>query len=378
VSEPSNATSRAWVDVDLDALRRNLRRVRHASGAGLLPMLKADAYGMGMAAVLRAVAAEEPWAVGVAAVAEGEALRALGWTGRVVVFAPVPPGEHERAARAGLALAISDLEALERWARCARAVGARLAFHAELDTGMGRAGFPAGEAAEWGARAAEIAGDLLAWEGCFTHFHSADEPDLAPTDAQVRDFRAALERLPAEPEGSPRRVVHCANSAAAVRRGGYGMDLVRPGIFLYGGDAGPDARPEAVAALRARVALVRQVPPGHSVGYGATYRARRRESWATVAIGYGDGLPRALGSTGGEALLGGRRVPIVGRISMDVTVLDATDVPGVRAGDVATFFGADGGAEIRVDEVAARVGTISYEVLTGLTGRLPRVYHDGG
>ncbi len=120
------------------------------------------------------------------------------------------------------------------------------------------------------------------------------------------------------------------------------------------------------------------MPPGHSVGYGATYRARRPETWATVAIGYGDGLPRALGATGGEALLGGRRVPIVGRISMDVTVLDATDVPGVRAGDAATFFGADGGAEIRVDEVAARVGTISYEVLTGLTGRLPRVYHDGG
>jgi alanine racemase len=372
-------TSRAWVDVDLGALRRNLAAVRRAApGAEPVPMLKADAYGLGMEAVLGAVTADAPpWAVGVAAVAEGEALRALGWAGRVVVFAPVPPGEYERAAAADLALALSEIDAVERWAECARAAGRRLAFHAEIDTGMGRAGLPAAEAAEWGARIAGISGDLLAWEGCFTHFHSADEPDLGPTDAQVRDFRAALERLPPEPEGAPRRLAHCANSAASVRRGGYGMELVRPGIFLYGGDAGPGAVPEPVAALRARVALVREVPPGHTVGYGATYRARRRETWATVALGYGDGLPRALAANGGEALLHGRRVPIVGRISMDVTVLDATGVPGVRAGDVATFFGTDGGEEIRVDQVAARVGTISYEILTGLTGRLPRAYRDG-
>lgn len=374
-------TSRAWVEVDLGALERNLLRVSEAApGAGVVPMLKADAYGLGTGAVLRAVthalAPTGPWAIGVAAVAEGEALRGLGWAGRVLVFSPVV-GEEERAARAGLTLAISDLEGLERWAAAGRQTGRRLAFHAEVDTGMGRAGLPAAGAAEWGARAVEIAGDLLAWEGCFTHFHSADEPDLAPTDEQVRLFRAALERLPPEAEGAPRRVVHCANSAAALRRGGYGMDLVRPGIFLYGGDAGPGVHAEPVAALRARVVLARRVPPGATAGYGATYAARREESWATVAAGYGDGVRRALAAGGGEALLRGRRVPVVGRISMDVTVLDATGVPGVRSGDVATFLGRDGGEEIRLDEVAARAGTISYEVLTGLSARLPRVYHGG-
>ncbi|HYJ79516.1 MAG TPA: alanine racemase [Longimicrobiaceae bacterium] len=374
-------TSRAWVEVDLGALERNLLRVSEAApGAGVVPMLKANAYGLGTAAVLRAVtralAPGGPWAIGVAAVAEGEALRGLGWAGRVLVFPPVA-GEEERAARAGLTLAVSDLDALERWAAAARRAGKRLAFHAEVDTGMGRAGFPPGSAAEWGARAAELSGDLLAWEGCFTHFHSADEPDLAPTDEQVRLFRAALERLPPEPEGGPRRVVHCANSAAALRRGGYGMDLVRPGIFLYGGDAGPGVHPEPVASLRARVVLARRVPPGTSAGYGATYVARREEGWATLAAGYGDGLPRALGPGGGEALLHGRRVPVVGRISMDVTVVDATGVPGVRSGDVATFLGRDGAEEIRLDEAAARAGTISYEVLTGLTARLPRLYQGG-
>ena len=358
------------------ALRRNLRRVLNAApGAAALPMLKANAYGLGMGPVLEMVRRElspgEPWAVGVAAVAEGEELRRLGWHGRAVVFAPVPPGEYDRAAEAGLTLALSETGAVRRWARAARRVGRRLAFHTEIDTGMGRAGFPAAGAAEWGRQVVEEAADLLAWEGCFTHFHSADEPDLAPTDAQHARLLQALERLPAV-EG--RRVVHSANSAASVRRGGYGGDVVRPGIFLYGGAAGPGAEPEPVAALRARIALVREVEAGSTCGYGATYTATRRERWGTVAIGYGDGLPRALGSAGGQAIVAGRLVPIRGRVSMDVTVVDLTDLPQAQAGDVATFFGRDGGAALTIDEVAARAGTISYEVLTGLGTRLPRVY----
>jgi alanine racemase len=382
VSDPSTAAARAWVEVDLGALQSNLRRVRQAApGAGVVPMLKADAYGLGMAQVLRAVVAatapEGPWAIGVAAVSEGEALRGFGWSGRVVVFAPVAPGEERRAAAAGLTLAVSDLDALDRWAAAAREAGRPLAFHLEVDTGMGRAGFPAAQAAEWGPAAAARAGDQMAWEGCFTHFHSADEPDLAPTDQQAARFRAVLAVLPQEPPGAPRRVVHCANSAAALRRGGYGMELVRPGIFLYGGRAGPGTEPEPVAAVRARVGRVAQVPAGTTLGYGATYRASRPERWASLSIGYGDGVRRALATSAGLALLRGVRVPIVGRISMDVTVVDATVVPAVTPGDVATLIGRDGEEEITVDQVAARVGTISYEILTGLGPRLPRMYRQG-
>jgi alanine racemase len=382
VSDPSTAAARAWVEVDLGALQSNLRRVRQAApGAGVVPMLKADAYGLGMAQVLRAVVAatapEGPWAIGVAAVSEGEALRGFGWSGRVVVFAPVAPGEERRAAAAGLTLAVSDLDALDRWAAAAREAGRPLVFHLEVDTGMGRAGFPAAQAAEWGPAAAARAGDQMAWEGCFTHFHSADEPDLAPTDEQAARFRAVLAALPPEPPGAPRRVVHCANSAAALRRGGYGMELVRPGIFLYGGRAGPGTEPEPVAAVRARVGRVAQVPAGTTLGYGATYRASRPERWASLSIGYGDGVRRALATSAGLALLRGVRVPIVGRISMDVTVVDATVVPAVTPGDVATLIGRDGEEEITVDQVAARVGTISYEILTGLGPRLPRMYRQG-
>lgn len=369
--------------MDEAALRRNLRRVRDAAGphASVLPMLKANAYGLGVAAVLRMVRAglapHELFGVGVAAVAEGEELRALGWTGRVVVFAPPPPDELPRAARAGLTPALSDLDAVRRWAAAAREQGRRLAFHAEVDTGMGRAGFHYAEAAAWGAAIQAETADLLEWEGCFTHFHSADEPELAPTDEQQRRFREAMDALPPPRDGSVRRVVHSANSAAALRRHGYGGDVVRPGIFLYGGSAGPDAVPEPVVSIRARVALVKEVPAGWTCGYGATYTARRPERWGTLAIGYGDGLPRALAPAGGQALVHGRRVPVIGRISMDMTVVDLTEVPEARAGDVATLVGADGTERIGLEEVAAKAGTISYEVLTGLGARLPRLYLEG-
>jgi alanine racemase len=368
--------------VDEAALRRNLRRVRDAAGAGasVVPMLKANAYGLGVQAVLRMVRAEladdELFAIGVAAVAEGEELRALGWTGRVVVFAPAPPGELARAAAADLTLALSDVEAVRGWARAARAAGRRLAFHAEIDTGMGRAGLAYDRAAEWGPAIREAAADLLEWEGCFTHFHSADEPDLGPTDEQQRRFRQVVDALPPPADGRPRRVIHSANSAASIRRHGFGGDVVRPGIFLYGGAAGPDARPEPVVSVRARIALVKEVPAGWSCGYGATYTARRPERWGTLAIGYGDGLRRAL-SPGGEALVHGRRVPVIGRISMDMTVVDLTEVPQAGVDDVATLIGRDGDEEITVDQVAARVGTISYEILTGLGARLPRLYVGG-
>lgn len=380
---PSTASrSRAWVEVDLAALRANLRRVREAvgRGTGIVPMVKADAYGLGVAAVSRALIRElapgGPWAFGVAAVAEGERLRELGWEGRVLVFTPPPPGELPRAARAGLTPCLSEPAAVERWAEEAERAGRRLAFHLEVDTGMGRAGLPWTEAAEWGAAVARAAGERLFWEGVFTHFHSADEPALEATDLQWARFREALALLPPQREGDPPRVVHTSNSAASLRRGGYGCDLVRPGIFLYGGAAGPGAVPRPVAALRARISLVREVPAGATVGYGATYAAPAPERWATAAIGYGDGIPRALGPAGGEAIVRGARVPIVGRISMDATVFNVGRLDPVVPGEVATLIGRDGSAEIRLDEVAERCGTISYEILTGLAPRLPRVYLD--
>jgi len=193
---------------------------------------------------------------------------------------------------------------------------------------------------------------------------------------ETRRFEAVLSSL-AVPEGD--FLVHALNSAGAMRCPEYARSAVRPGIFLYGGSVGDDlAAPEAVASVHACVVHVRPAETGATVGYGSTYRAEGRERWATLAIGYGDGWPRALGNRG-HALVRGHRVPIVGRISMDVTVVDISGLSApVRVGDVATLLGADGDERITVDEIATEAGTISYEILTGLTARLPRVWTDGG
>jgi alanine racemase len=382
VFDPSTTPrSRAWVEVRLDRLRANALALQRAVGpdTGLIPMVKADAYGLGTGPVVEALAAgrdaREPWAFGVAAVSEGEAIRRIGWRGRVLVFSPVPPGEYRRAGEAGLTPCLSDLGGVERWSRVARDLGRTLPFHVEIDTGMGRAGFPWDSAMEWAPAVADLAGSALEWEGTFTHFHSADGPELEPTDEQFERFRSALLSLP-EPARS-RASLHVANSAAALRRAGHGLAFARPGIFLYGGGAGAETAPAPVVSLRARLGLVREVPAGSTLGYGATYASSGPERWGTLCIGYGDGVPRALWPGRGEVLLRGRRVPVIGRVSMDMTTVDLTGVPDAQPGDMATLIGEDGAESITIDEVAARCGTISYEILTGLTPRLPRVYLEG-
>jgi len=338
-------------------------------------MVKAEAYGLGMAEVARALdcfpAPGGPWAFGVAAVAEGERLRASGWGGRILVFAPAPPDDYLRSAEAGLTLCLSEVAAVGRLASAAASLGRILSFHVEIDTGMGRAGLPWDAAGDWGPAILEAAGQDLLWEGTFTHFHSADEPEIEPTQLQWERFQEALRRLPSV---VPAPVQHVANSAGILRFGGFGCKLARPGIYLYGGRAGPGVVPLPVASLRARLVLIRDVAAGATVGYGATYRAAGPERWGTLAIGYGDGLPRALAAAGGAVLLRGRRVPIIGRVSMDMTTVDLSDLPDAEIGDVATIFGEDGPERIEVDEVARLCGTISYEILTRLGTRLPRVY----
>jgi alanine racemase len=238
---------------------------------------------------------------------------------------------------------------------------------------MGRAGFDWRETGAWGPAVRDRAGAGLTWQGVFTHFHGADAADGSQTATQWKRFGDAIAQLPVSREDL---MVHAANSAATVRWPEYAADAIRPGIFLYGGHPAPNVedviRPEPVVALRARLVHVRRAPPGTTVGYGATHVARNWERWGTLAIGYGDGLPRALGNQG-RALVRGTPVPIIGRISMDMTVVDITAVPDAEPGDVVTLIGHDGGSGIAVEEVASHAGTINYEILTGLTARLPRV-----
>ena len=367
----TNPTSRAWAEIDSAALLRNARSVQSSVGpnARLLPVVKADAYGLGVAETVQALRPADPWGFGVATAEEGMELRSLGVTRPVVVMSPVPEGSLRAALKADLQIGISSLDALRMTEDTARSLGTRAAIHLEIDTGMGRAGLDWRVADTWGPVVSQTTADGLRWVGCYTHLHSADE-DSASVHEQWRRFRSTLQHL--EPPAGV--VVHVLNSAGAVRFPEYGVTVVRPGIFLYGGGVGVGfPTPEPVVALRARVVHLKDAAPGDTVGYGATYRAKGPERWATLSIGYGDGLPRALGDQG-HALLQGGRTPIIGRISMDVTVVDITGAPDIELGDTATLIGADGDRRITLDEVAELAGTISYEVLTGLTTRIPRIW----
>ena len=366
--------ARAWVEVDLEALRDNYRAVREAVGPGpaIIAMVKADAYGLGAERVVRALEPLNPWGYGVATADEGAALRDFGVRRPIFVFGPLPPTAVATAAAARLGATISDIASLERWAAAAR--GDTLEFHVEIDTGMGRAGFDWRGTAEWSRAVHAIAqSGNVRWTGVMTHFHGADS-DAGASAMQWERFQDALGQLPIPREDL---MIHATNSAAALRWPSYAADAVRPGIFLYGGHPAPEAAPaiaapRPVASVRARLVLVRDVAAGSTVGYGATHVARNPERWGTLAIGYGDGVPRRLGNRG-SAIVRGRVVPFVGRISMDMTVVDITGVPEAAVGDVVTLIGSEGDAAISLDDVAAQAETISYEILTGLRPRLPRV-----
>ena len=397
-SPRSHPRRRAWVEVDGGAIRRNCERLRELVGRGVrvIAMVKCDGYGLGVENVVAALAPARPFGYGVATVDEGLELRRIGVREPVMVYCPVLPADLPRAVAASLVPAISDRAALTALTRVAAEIPPEalpLPFQVEIDTGMGRSGFPLADpgappggfpladpptpptgfpltatASGWWSGVQRALASGLRLFGVFTHLHSADAPDLASARRQIErfdDFVRGVEGI------GPGTVLHCANSAGAVRLSSRTANAVRPGIFLYGGPAGPGAvRPEAAVAVRARVVRIREVPPGTTVGYGATHRAPDRERWATVAIGYGDGLPRALGNRG-WGIAAGRRVPLVGRISMDTAVVRTCG--NTSPGDVVTFLGLDDGTELTLEEVADLAGTIGHQVLTGLSPRLPRI-----
>jgi alanine racemase len=350
---------RAWVEVDLGALQRNGRAIASRAGVPLLPMVKADGYGLGAEAAVRALEPLSPWGYGVATIDEGRALRAAGVERPIVVFTP-PLGEELADARsARLVPSLGDRESIVRWG----AAGG--AWHLAIDTGMTRSGV------RW-SEVGALADVLRAHppEGAYTHFHSAERNDGSMLEQESR-FREALAALPARPS-----VVHAENGAAVARRAPSPWDLVRPGVFLYGVGSGPGTHiePEPVVALHARVVALHDIGDGETVSYEASYRAVGARRIATVALGYADGYRRSLGNRG-TALVGGRRVPVAGVVTMDMTMLDVTGVP-CAIGDVATFIGGDGGATLTVEEVARTADLSPYEMLTGLRQRLPRVYRE--
>jgi alanine racemase len=357
-----SATARVWVDVDLGALAANARTLAKACGTRLLPMVKANGYGLGAAQVARAVDPLDPWGFGVATVEEGVALRGSGVSRPILVVSPLTPEVLGPMLEHGFRPAIGDPAMLQRWITSSDGP-----FHLEIDTGMARAGVCWNDEAVL-REVVRLLGSASGWEGVFTHFHSADS-DPASVAEQWRRFQSVVSNLPRRPA-----LVHAANSAAALLGQEYAADLARPGIFLYGGQAGASApAPTPVASLRARVLAVRRVAAGESVSYGATWRAPRQTTVATLGIGYADGLPRAAERKDErrprQVELRGRAVPLVGRLTMDMCMV-AVDDGQVAVGDVATVFG----GIVSLDQQARASGTISYELLTALANRVPRCY----
>lgn len=368
-----------WVEIDLGAVRDNVAElVALASPAEVLAVVKADAYGHGAVPVARAaIDAGATW-LGVALVEEGAELREGGVHAAVLLLSEPPPEAAGEVVDRRLTPVVYTEVGIEALAKAVadRGLDVPLPVHLKVDTGMHRVGATPADALWLAERIAQR--PELRLEGVCTHFAVADEPENPYTAEQLErfvDVLAALERKGLRPP-----IVHAANSAGLLTAPRPYCNLVRAGIAIYGIAPAPElvgrARLRPALALKARVAHVKTLDAGARLSYGLRYELDRSARIATVPIGYADGVPRNLGTAGGEVLVGGRRHPIAGTITMDQLMVDVGDEP-VVVGDDVVLIGHQGDAEVTAQEWAQRLGTIAYEVVCGIAPRVPRVYLDG-
>jgi len=373
VSVPLRSTV---VDVDLDAIAANLVALKARGGGEVIAVVKDDAYGHGVEAVAETCVQAGAVMLAVFTVEEALVIRRAGITAPVLVFLGVSDrAEAEAAVAADCALVVWDVERARLIDNAAAAAGRTARVHFKVDTGLTRLGAPT---ADTPARLAAVRGlPHLEVDGLFTHLATADEPDVTNDRAQLARFAEVLRAIPAPP-----RWVHVAASAGVAAFGAIpGCNAIRPGVSLYGLHTAPHLRGaltlRPALEWRSRVERVAVVPKGTGVSYGLEYRLPRDGRVATVPVGYGDGLPRALGRRG-RVLIGGRSLPFAGRVCMDLVMLDVTELPATREGDEVVVIGAQDTARQTADELASAAGTISYEIVVGIRRRVPRRYHRGG
>ncbi len=379
-----------WAEIDLLASEYNIRRIRSllAPNVKVLAMIKAEAYGHGMAGVARAAERAGASMLGFASLSEALAFAdethpernaveskdalpspslprlVVGWT---------PCWLAESAIRNDVACMVCELETASEFARAAQAIGKPARVHVKVDTGMHRLGFMPDEAAEAIAKIATM--DGLALEGVFTHFAKADEADPAYTYNQFEKFKRILSEI--EARGIHIPIKHCANSPAILRFPEMHLDMVRPGIILHGLDPSDDVPCPSdfkpVMTLKTMIASVKTLPPGSPVSYGGTYLTQSYERIAVIPIGYADGFRRKPNNWG-EVLVHGQRAPIVGRVCMDQCMINVTHIPEVKLGDEVVLIGAQGDDRIRAEDVALKLGTNNYETASMVMARVPRLY----
>ena len=336
VSEP-----RAWAEINLNALRHNLKIAIERGGHPVMAVVKAGAYGHGLEEIARALAYEPGVAfLGVANVGEARRITHAGVPAPIYILGPTWAGERAEIVAHGWIPCLSTLDEARHFNALAEATGRKLTVHLAVDTGMGRGGFVA-----------------------------AELPAMLPALDQCTVFAEVITAT-----GGPGRWRwrHLCNSAGLLAYPHGSCNLTRPGLMLYGISPVPDDAPLLpVMTLKARVTLVRTLPAGHGVSYGRTFITTRPTRVATLGIGYGDGYPRHLSNHGAEVMIHGHRAPVLGRITMDQTMIDVTDIPSATEGDEVEMFGPN----IPVAEIAAKSGTIAWEILTRITARVTRIHH---
>ena len=373
-----------WAEISLQGILHNLRAIRKQVGASrkILAVVKSNAYGLGAVPVAKALQKAGTEWFGVTCANEGVELREAGIRKPILILTGFWPGEEKRLIQNNLTPTVTrvdDLGHLERSATAARGKS-QVRFHLKINTGMNRLGIGADEVDSF-ARAL-AACKHIELEGTFTHFASAEDFTAQQTNEQEKVFLACLARLRAL--GVSPGIVHMANSGAICARPTTWADMVRPGAILYGyyqsfdpPQKGQQVRRqlpiEPCLSFRARIIALRDLLPGEPVGYSARFVTERPSRIAVINAGYADGILRQR-TNRGCVLVRGRRVPLVGTISMDLTTLDVTDVPQAALGDVVTIYGRDGEAAIHVSDVAREIGTVTSDLLCALGRRVPRYY----
>jgi alanine racemase len=369
----------SWVEIDLGALRHNFfqARARLSPATGLMAVVKSDAYGHGMVPVARELAALGVHFLGVSKFWEAMELRGHGLELPILVLLGLEAADVERAIAEHIRAAIFRLDHAEELSRCATRMGTTARIHIKVDTGMGRLGVPWEDIPAFLDRALRLPG--LEIEGVLSHFAVADEADKAFSDRQLDRFREVLRQL--DVHGRPVQYAHIANSAGLLDLPGAHFQLVRPGLMLYGSPPSAELLSPAplrpVMSFKSRILQLKEVPAGRPIGYGRTFVTQRASRIATVPVGYDDGYSRLL-SNCGQVLVCGCRADVVGRVSMNMITVDVSDIAAAQEDDEVVLLGAQGNECIAAEEIAARTGTISYEVFCNVGRHRFKFFKDAG
>jgi alanine racemase len=369
---------RCWAEIDLAALRGNLAWIRHRVGPQkkIITVVKADAYGHGLKQIAALLMQSGTDIFGVANLVEAQAIRSVGRGWPVLMLGACLPQEVELAVRDGVMPTISSLAEARAFDAAAARQKKIADVQVKVDTGMGRLGVAVADANSLLKRMKSLR--HLSVTGLYTHFASAED-DAIFSREQRRRFDSVIERLRAEKILPP--LIHAQNSAALLHEPDDSPNVVRPGLLVYGIvppgrrrlNKVSDSHLVPALSLKCRVSLVKEIPRGTPLSYGGTFVAPRTMRVATLTAGYGDGFPRAA-SNRAEVLLRGRRCRVLGRVTMDQMLVDVSRITTLRSGDEAVLIGKQGREEITATELAAWCGTVPWEILTGITYRVPRVY----